>query len=334
MRSVLIYSTILALSLGGAWFRWTKLPDPTTGEEVIVLQGSADDIEKVVWESDEEKSVLSIQNDAHGSYIWVEHTDNRPQTNTENPEPIVKNFKAGEKADELLSKLSPLVGLRGFPTLSADQETSFGFNEPTATVTITRRGREQKLIIGGETYGTNDWYVRENDSQNVFLLDNLKLKSLKLARNQLVDRNLWSIDEGKMTDLTLSMGTNSTELIHSNWQDPQNARWQYATDSSLDNAQLTTWLNKFLKIKGNRFADADFDSSTLTPKFQVRLRDAANTEETVQFFTDANSDWWATSEYTRGYLKVIRQSIDPLFTDIETIQAAEADPKSLSPEPQ
>ena len=59
MRSVLIYSTIFALSLGGAWFRWTKTPDPTTGEEVIVLQGASDDIEKLVWESEDETSILN-----------------------------------------------------------------------------------------------------------------------------------------------------------------------------------------------------------------------------------------------------------------------------------
>ena len=104
MRSVLIYSGILAISLGGAWFRWTKAPDPTTGEEVIVLQGAADDIEKIIWESGEEKSILSMKSDTHGDYIWVEYTDNRPQTNKEDPEPIIKNFKAGDKAEDLLDK--------------------------------------------------------------------------------------------------------------------------------------------------------------------------------------------------------------------------------------
>ena len=334
MRSVLIYSTILALSLGGAWFRWTKTPDPTTGEEVIILQGASDDIEKLVWESEDETSILTVQEDSHGSYIWVEYTDNRPQTNTENPEPIVKNFKAGDKAEDLLDKLSPLVGLRSFPGLTADQESRFGLDEPTATVTVTRRGRTQKLIIGGETYGTKDWYVRVEDTQKVFLLDDLKLKSLKFARNQLVDRNLWSIEDEKMTEMTLTIEDQSSTFSHQNWQDPQNASWNYAEAPTADNAQLTTWINKFLKVKGNRFAEPDFDATALTAQFQVQITDASETTEKIAFFKDSNDDWWASSEFTRGHLKVIQQSIEPLFTDIESVQNIGEPSKPLSPEPQ
>ncbi|MGC6507924.1 MAG: DUF4340 domain-containing protein [Myxococcota bacterium] len=334
MRNVFIYSTILALSLGGAWFRWTKAPDPATGEEVIIFQGAADDIDQIVWTSDEESSTLSIKQDSHGEYIWVEYTDNRPQTNTDSPEPIVKTFKAGEKAEDLIDKLSPLVGLRGFPELTSEQEESFGLVEPTTTLTVTRRGREQKLIIGGETYGTKDWYVRVSDTQKVYLLDDLKLKSLKFARNQLVDRNLWSIENEKMTGMVLTKGKQSSAFGHQNWQDPQNASWQYVEDPSAENEQLTTWINKFLKIKGNRFADSDFDSTALTAQFQIQIAAANDINENIAFFTDSNDDWWAKSEYTRGHLKVIRQSIEPLFADIDSVQNIGEESKSPSPEPQ
>ena len=70
-----------------------------------------------------------------------------------------------------------------FQRSTPTKKTGFGLDEPTATVTITRRGREQKLIIGGETYGTKDWYVRVDDTQNVFLLDDLKLKSLTSSKS-------------------------------------------------------------------------------------------------------------------------------------------------------
>lgn len=335
MRNVLIYAGILGLSLGGAWFRWTKAPDTTTGSEVIILQGSADDIERIVWESSEEKSVLTIKEDAHSSYIWVEYTDNRPQTNTEDPQPIEKRFKGGTKAEQLLTKLSPLVGLRRFAELDTEQEESFGLTEPSATITITRRGRDQVLTIGGEAYGTKDWYVRSEETSTIFLLDDLNLKNLKFARNQLVDRHLWSIDNKKITGLELTFENQSTLFEHVNWQDPQNAHWKYAEQPELDNAQLTTWIEKFLKIKGNRYAEIDFDANLLSPQFSVSLSDANQASETIQFATDSDGSWWAQSEHTRGHLKVITQSIEPLFTDIEALRTATEDgPKSNSPESQ
>ena len=43
--------------LGGAWFQGQSLI--RTGEEVIIFQGAADDIDQIVWTSDEEKRILS-----------------------------------------------------------------------------------------------------------------------------------------------------------------------------------------------------------------------------------------------------------------------------------
>lgn len=320
MRSVLFYSAVLALSLAGAWFRWTKTPDSTTGSEVIVLQGTADNIEQIIWETEDEKSILTMKEDAHGSYIWVEYTDNRPQTNTEDPTPIEKKFKGGQKAEQLLTKLSPLVGLRQFAEVSSEQEESFGLTEPTATVTITRRGRDQVLTIGGESYGTKDWYVRSEESNSVFLLDDLNLKNLKFARNQLVDRNLWSVDDKKVTEIELSVAETSTLFEHHNWHDAENSLWRFVENSEADNAQLTNWIDKFLRVKGNRYADIDFDSNALTEKFRVKLTDSSNSSETIVFSLDLDESWWATSAHTRGHLKVITQSIEPLFADVEALQ--------------
>ena len=207
------------------------------------------------------------------------------QTTVLKPIPKIQNrsSKHLKRATKLktYSTNCPLVGLRSFPGLTAEQESRFGLDEPTATVTVTRRGRTQKLIIGGETYGTKDWYVRVEDTQKVFLLDDLKLKSLKFARNQLVDRNLWSIEDEKMTEMTLTIEEQSSTFSHQNWQDPQNASWNYAEAPTADNAQLTTWINKFLKVKGNRFAEPDFDATALTAQFQVQITDASGTTEKI-----------------------------------------------------
>ena len=80
MRNVFIYSTILALSLGGAWFRWTKAPDPATGEEVIIFQGAADDIDQIVWTSDEEAALYQLNriHTVNTSGLSIQTIDHKP----------------------------------------------------------------------------------------------------------------------------------------------------------------------------------------------------------------------------------------------------------------
>lgn len=323
MRTVIIYSVILSTSLAGAWYRWTAEPDPTSGTEVVVLQGAGDDIEVIHWETEEEKSILTLKADEHGTYIWVEYTDNRPQTAEEEPEPIVKDFKAGTKAETLIEKLSPLIGLRKFQSVSDEQIENFGLNTPTATLTITRRGREQVLTVGGETYGTNDLYLRVEDTKEVFLVDDATLKSLKFARNQLIDRSLWSVENKKLVKMTIIATEEDLVIDHNNWQDPESAQWRFQDMPEADNAQLTTWIEKFLRIKGNRYADADFDVAALKAQFTIRMEDASQRIENIAFSQDEENNWWASSEHTRGHLKVISQSIEPLYSDLEGLSQLE-----------
>ena len=52
--SVYTYGAVLLLSLGGAWYQWSKPPSLTKGEEVVVLYGEENTIEGISWESEKD----------------------------------------------------------------------------------------------------------------------------------------------------------------------------------------------------------------------------------------------------------------------------------------
>ena len=69
---------------------------------------------------------------------------------------------------------------------------TLGLDEPSATLTVTSKGQERLFSIGDEAYGTKDLYVRDDASQEVFLIDDSKLRNLRQARTTLPNRAIFS----------------------------------------------------------------------------------------------------------------------------------------------
>lgn len=72
--STLAYGGVLVLSLGLAWVRWTADPDPLSDDAVVLLQGQAEDLERVIWKDDDQEATVIRKTDAVGDYLWVEYT--------------------------------------------------------------------------------------------------------------------------------------------------------------------------------------------------------------------------------------------------------------------
>ena len=74
IRSVLMYGGLLTLTLGVAWVRWTAEPAPDLDGQIVLLQGDAEDIETIIWKTEDSESVIEQKSDERGSYLWVNHT--------------------------------------------------------------------------------------------------------------------------------------------------------------------------------------------------------------------------------------------------------------------
>lgn len=102
-RSVVVYGLLLLVSLGLAWWRWTREPEPDLEGKVVLLAGDADKIEKIVWDSDKDRAVIERRSDDHGDYLWVTWTKwEKPPAK---PDEKAGEEKAGdEKAGEAAEK--------------------------------------------------------------------------------------------------------------------------------------------------------------------------------------------------------------------------------------
>jgi hypothetical protein len=318
--SVYTYGAVLLLSLGGAWYQWSKPPSLTKGEEVVVLYGEENTIEGISWESEKDKAVLELRSDDRGSYLWATYTDKKKE------EDQTKSFKVGKDGEKLITSLSPLVAIRELQGLSEEKQTEIGITESTSTLTITRKGKTTTFSIGNEAYGTKDLYIQNQESKKVFLLDDAKVRSLKFARTRLPDRKLWSFEKGGITKITLnaSIGDQSKALIliHKNWQDKQQAKWVRSDAPDSDNTQITNWVTKYLRSTNSSYA-LDVDVSTLTQAFSIDMEaDGAQSEKITIYHDTEKNTWYAETTHSRGLVKLIKQSISGLYDDLPSLFSA------------
>ncbi|MFT5685455.1 MAG: hypothetical protein ACI8RZ_006406, partial [Myxococcota bacterium] len=101
IRSVLIYGGLLTLTLGVAWMRWTAEPEQDLEGQIVLLQGDAEDIQTIIWRTDDSESIIEQRSDAQGSYLWVNHTKW-----TEKKVPVVVS-EEGEEGEDAPAEDAP-----------------------------------------------------------------------------------------------------------------------------------------------------------------------------------------------------------------------------------
>jgi len=332
MRQVITYATLLVALLAAAWFRWTAAPDASDGDKVVLLQGQPDQLKQVHWKTEDAEATISRKEDEHGSYLWVEYTKQetaKPLTPPgadatlplPPPEKVAKTtvFKASDKGDELITSLAPMYALRKLEGVTGDKLAEIGLDAPTEELDLTYGDKTTALMIGGESYGTKDRYVQVKDSGDIYLVDDQLLKSLQYARTRLPDRDLWSFKDPEIASILVDNGTGKAEVTQKNPDDEKARQWVKA-DGTVDE-QMTTWLDKALKLRGTTYVDegAEDAPKDLQFRFSMRLTPSspkakAETLEVLQDGTDG--DYYGRSEHTRGLLRLLRAPTRGVVEDV------------------
>ena len=376
IRSVAIYGGLLALMLGAAWMRWTAEPEPDLEGQIVLLQGDAEDIEKLVWKTEDSESIIEQKEDALGRYLWVDHTkwkDVKPEPPASSPDeeapadgeeaaaededapedaatpsegeddpdgevPIegvddpdedalepevervaeVQAFKAGEKGDELLDNLSPMMAIRRLEGVDDAKLESIGLSEPTGQMIVVRKGRTATLDVGGEAFGTRDVYLRDVDDGSIYLVDDEIIRPLKYARTRLPDRTLFSIERPKVATATLTdpLGQ-SLAISQKNADDSANALWIRSNSPVEEDEQLNTWMDQAMKLKGSTYAKPDAMPENLVTQFSLTLTTESGSSETLEVLREGeDGDWWGRSEHTRGLIKLLKGPSSTLAEDV------------------
>ena len=313
MKSLIFPFSFLAISLGAAWIQFTAEPDKVGENEILVMANQPSYIEQIDWVSDKQEVHIEQRSDELGKYLWVEYVDNK------NPEePSQKYFIAGDNGTKLLDALSPLVAIRKLD--STIDATSLGLHEPSATLTVKSNGTSRLFSIGDEAYGTKDLYVKDDASQEIFLIDDSKLRNLRQARTTLPNRSVFPKRPKESTAAKLLWQEKTLALTHQHAQDAKSAKWIYTDKPESDATQVETWLSKALRTSVSRSANPTEDLTLLEPQFSIALTWSDGTESTTTYAMLKEDDsWWANNTFTRGYVRISGKTLTTLLEDIPSL---------------
>jgi len=325
MRQVIVLSALLGAALVGSYMTWTAdEADTTKADQVMVYRADADDVQSLKWTHEGVTAVVERREDARGTYTWVTVTEepkepagtdlDDPSASPETPEPKVVSFKGNEAADQLWTDFTPLYALRELHPEGGISDTAFGFDSPQGTLEVARKSGPLTLVLGGETYGAKDRYVKVDG--RVFLLDDKTLRSLQYAQTRLVDRLVEPLGEGKTRTVELTANGQTVSFVHQNHDDPRAAFWARAESSGEEDAGGAGWIGKALRIRIQDY-DVPADASGLESLFRYKVGDGSEAWS-VEVLRSVGDDpqYYARGEYSRGLVHLTESLASEAFADL------------------
>jgi hypothetical protein len=355
-RSVFIYAGILVVALVASWQEYTgDKSKPKVG--VVLVDGKKDQLEKMVYKNPDLEVVFQRQEDDHGQYYWVTVTENKKKKENGQDVPYTKitKFKAsGVKdgsAEKLLDLVAPTMALRSLDAADSSKMESFGLDKTDTSFSITSAGRTTTLLLGGETYGTKDRYVKEDATGRIYVVDDDVFKPLKFATSRLPERGLYSSKKAEIEGLTLTRGGSSVSWAVRNRDDKDAIYWERKVDGAAPAAPATpegsptvnpaataggrddtfsNWFDKLDKLKSTAYVQEADVPTDLAVQFEVTVTPVGKKPEIVQFLKSGD-DWYAKGDYVRGLVKLSKSSTQDAGDEVSDILEGRVPPPDAKP---
>jgi len=286
---------------------------PTEGDEAEAVEPEADPVEAEPEAGDDAPA------DGEPAEVVEEEFD---------IELVASTFKGGDAVNKLLEQLAPLEAVRALGDVGPDKLADLELETPESWIEITRKGKIRKLEVGGEAYGTRDFYVRDTETGNFYLVDADVFRPLKYAKSRLPDRRLSDLEQIDIASVVLQADGGRVEMIHQNRQDKAAAYWASAADPEVPVELYANWLDKALRLKGLSYVQPADAPEGLEPSFEVSFLPEDGSAHTLRVFEQVDpeggeSTWYADSEFTRGMMELHRVLASEAAQDVPDVIDAE-----------
>ncbi len=214
MREVRIFGVILLVLLVVAYRSWTYEETEAPSARVTLWDVPAAKLEGIEYVTKTQTVAYSLRGDPR--YGWFEVTRGARK----------RAFVANDKAERLAAQFAPVVALRGLgKNFGVEELREMGLERPAGRLTVKAGGQARIFDVGRTTPGAQDNYVRLADGEDVYLLAGTKLKALRFAQNQLMQRRILVKPLNQVGAVTLVTNGRRTDLAHNNPTDRRNAYW-------------------------------------------------------------------------------------------------------------
>ena len=344
MRQIAVLSGLLAVALGASYMTWTAEDSgEQDAESIVLLQADKADLVRLNWKTDTVNAAISNRSDQQGEYLWVEVTSeievpvepaaepDEPteeaategdapadgevaEAEVEEPTPQTRMetrkgaFKGNKSANGLWDKFTPLLALRELEA-GASGDSVFGFDQPYGTLEVVRKSGPTTLVVGGETYGAKDRYVKLDG--RIYLVDDKVFRSLDKPESGLIDRLVQPNLEREMASIRVSGEGQNVVLEHRNKDDASASFWAPAGGEELGTA--ATLVGNLSRLRVSFYPAAEEIPAT-EARFTLEVNGDNGTYQLQ--FSSAGDKWFVFSSYNRAVVEVVAEPAVDLAADV------------------
>jgi hypothetical protein len=341
-RSVAIQGGLAFLVLVLAYTTWQRPPEKQAGE-VIVLDITKNDLDKVRFEDQEAKSwsELARGKDDEGSFITMRLSgfdstgaalpSGHPGIALKQPERLIRANETGQK---LFERFTPLRGQRSLGVLDAAKLKELGLDKTKKYVEVTARGVKRRFAIVSAPPGGDSPYIQDVQDKKVYIVPRAVLSDLQAASTNLPERRLHAFRIEDVDKLTLTAGGKTRELVGSRIEDFPGIRLAPAATPDKHDPTLKNWHDRVFSLFPTEVLGQGEVPAAGAPNVVIRLeyfsrgrrigwtelaRSPAPAVSTTTAAA-APTQGWARSEFTLGWFKLAGDA-QALINEAETLVA-------------
>ncbi len=326
---VWIHTAVFVAAVGLAVYMESRPEElPGTGRAVAeeLWGGSRDKLESVHFESEELKVDIVPRRDKTGAYYLV--TTEKPaqvladaDAGTSQPEgPQVKRFVSVDQAEVLTSALMPFVASRKLGRIEEKRLGDFGLDKPSGHLKVTVAGKVHEVTVGSLTPGSDDYYVRQPSTGQVYTFSSEQLNRLKFADNRLLERDLhgFRVDEVKGVRITVDANMRALVALEGKtdaWADP-------ATPTTVDET-AGNFLSKLARLRPMGYVEQldGLGPAIFSVDYLDRAGAALGRTDLFRHGEGGEAKYFARTERSRWFAEVQKSTAEQLTLDSRSVSS-------------
>ncbi|MBL8633460.1 MAG: DUF4340 domain-containing protein [Myxococcales bacterium] len=193
----------------------------------------------------------------------------------------IKEFRGNDAATELLGLFGPLKALRALGAVDDAKAKELGLTDSKKTLTVNAKGLSYKFVVGGTSYGSGDYYIRDAQGQ-VFLLSQRIIADFEFSDSRLMERRLHRFERADFDRIEVKVGDKTRTIVQASRQNPQGFFFAEAATPDKRDDSLKNWVEKLLRLSITDFLAQGEEPATSA----AAMSGAAKTGElvSVRFF--------------------------------------------------
>jgi len=266
---ILVVGGLLVAALIASYVTWTYEPPGGGKGDVVAFDVAPDALTQVVYTETDLRVAVEQRSGADGEFCWgqmrkIKDAPRKPpkrgddagdDDSADEPEPeperVVtdKSFRGNETCDKVLARFTPMKALRVFEDLSEEKLAEMELAEPEASLTVTSAKEERVYDVGGRCYGSNDYYLQEQETGRVLLVESRMIADIKGGSTRLMESKLQPFKKDEIERAEVSTAEAEREFVQQNRDDTKAAFWSTADEPNKTADAADTWLDRLLRLR-------------------------------------------------------------------------------------